>query len=139
MSAQSLFARIAPPDGALIHTFKQLDPTHPSDPRADERDLEDLLDTVQPGWRDVLVKHIYMPGIEAIGMLPTATGGGFAGRPSPQLPGLPNLYLAGDWVGPEGFLVDAAIASARQAAQLIQQRQSGRPRADEQALMIGAS
>jgi hypothetical protein len=27
--------------------------------------------------------------------------------------------LAGDWVGPEGFLVDASVASARRAAQLL--------------------
>ncbi len=29
-----------------------------------------------------------------------------------------NLYLAGDWVGPEGFLVDASVASARRAAEM---------------------
>jgi hypothetical protein len=27
-----------------------------------------------------------------------------------------NLYVVGDWVGPEGMLVDAALASARRAA-----------------------
>jgi hypothetical protein len=38
---------------------------------------------------------------------------------------LDNLYLAGDWIGPEGFLVDASVASARRAAQLI--LEDGRP------------
>jgi hypothetical protein len=33
------------------------------------------------------------------------------------VPGLDNLYLAGDWVGAEGFLVDASMASAQRAAQ----------------------
>lgn len=124
MSAQSLFAHIAPSGGALIHAFKQLDPAHPTEPREDERDLEDLLDTVQPGWRDVLVKRIYLPRIEAAGMLPTARGGGFAERPGVQVPGLANLYLAGDWIGADGFLVDASMASARQAAQLLLQNGS---------------
>ncbi|GHO81533.1 dehydrogenase [Ktedonobacter sp. SOSP1-85] len=118
MSAQSVYARIAPQGGALIHTFKQLDPLHLGDPREDERDLENLLDTVQPGWRDVLVKRVYLPHIEAIGMLPTAQNGGYAGRPGSRVPGLNNLYLIGDWIG-EGFLADPSFGSARQVAQLL--------------------
>jgi uncharacterized protein with NAD-binding domain and iron-sulfur cluster len=35
------------------------------------------------------------------------------------VPGLEDLYLAGDWVGPEGFLVDASAASARRAARSV--------------------
>src|SRR5919107_4932587 len=40
-------------------------------------------------------------------------------RPGPRVPGLDNLYLAGDWVGSEGFLVDASMASAHRAAELV--------------------
>jgi hypothetical protein len=43
--------------------------------------LEDLLDVVRPGWRGALVKRQYLPRIEAVGTLPTAREGGFAGRP----------------------------------------------------------
>jgi phytoene dehydrogenase-like protein len=118
-SAQSVYARVAPEGAAFVIAFKQLDPREPGDPREDERDLEDLLDAVQPGWRDVLVDHQYLPRIEAVGALPTAESGGFAGRPGPRVPGLEDLYLAGDWVGPEGFLVDASVASARNAARLV--------------------
>ena len=121
LTVQSLYSRVAPEGGALIYTFRQLDPARPTDPREDERDLEDLLDTAQPGWRDVLVKRQYLPRIEAVSTLPTASGGGFAGRPGPRVPGLANLYLAGDWIGPEGFLVDASMASARQVAHLLLQ------------------
>ena len=119
MTAQSLYSRVAPEGGALVYTFKQLDPRTPGDPREDERDLEALLDAAQPGWRDVLVDRQYLPRIEAVGALPTAESGGFAGRPRPRAPGLEDLYLAGDWVGPEGFLVDASVASARNAARLV--------------------
>jgi phytoene dehydrogenase-like protein len=80
LTVQSLYSRVAPEGGALIYTFKQLDPARPTNPREDERDLEDLLDTAQPGWRDVLVKRQYLPRIEAAGTLPTAVSGGFAGR-----------------------------------------------------------
>jgi phytoene dehydrogenase-like protein len=119
MSAQSQFAQIAPDGGALIHLFKQLDPLHHSDPREDERDLEAMLDTVQPGWRDVLVKRVYLPRIDAIGALPTVNSGGFAGRPGVNAAGVNGLYLAGDWVGDEGFLADTSVASARQVARLL--------------------
>ncbi len=119
MTAQSLYSRVAPEGAALVYTFKQLDPRNSGDQRADERDLEGLLDATQPGWRDVLVDRQYLPRIEAVGALPTAAGGGFAGRPGPRVQGLENLFLAGDWVGPEGFLVDASAASARSAARLV--------------------
>jgi phytoene dehydrogenase-like protein len=121
LTVQSLFSKVAPQAGAMIYTFKQLNPNRPTDPRQDERELEDLLDTVQPGWRDALVKRVFMPRIDAVGILPTAEGGGFAGRPGPTVAGLANLYLAGDWIGSEGFLADASLASARQVALLILQ------------------
>jgi phytoene dehydrogenase-like protein len=117
-SAQSLYSRVVPEGGALVIAFKQLDPRFPGDPREDERDLEDLLDAAQPGWRDVLVRRQYLPRIESVGALPTAESGGFAGRPGSRVPGIDGLYVAGDWVGPEGFLVDASVASARRAAEL---------------------
>jgi phytoene dehydrogenase-like protein len=130
LSTQSLYARIAPQGGALIHTFKQLDPAHPTDPHEDERELEGMLDIVQPGWRDALVKRIFLPRIEAVGALPTVSSGGFAGRPGVSASGIANLYLAGDWIGDEGYLVDASMASARQAARLVLQN-SGHSREEK--------
>jgi phytoene dehydrogenase-like protein len=119
MSTQSVYSRVAPEGGALIISFKQLDPRYPGDPREDERDLEDLLDVAQPGWRGALVRRQYLPRIEAVGALPIAREGGFAGRPGPRVQGLDNLYLAGEWVGSKGFLVDASMASAHRAADLV--------------------
>ena len=118
-SAQSVYSRLAPEGGALVISFKQLDPRDPGDPHEDERDLEDMLDAAQPGWRDVLFRRQFLPRIEAVGALPLAAEGGFTGRPGAEVPGLSGLYLAGDWVGSEGFLVDASMASARKAARLV--------------------
>ncbi|MBC7814328.1 MAG: hypothetical protein H7175_24445, partial [Burkholderiales bacterium] len=120
MSAQSVYSDVAPQGGAIIYSVKFLDPRQPSDPKADERELETLLDTVQPGWRDVLVKRQYLPRMDALGTLPTARDGGFAGRPAPEVPGIDGLYMAGDWVGAEGFLVDASFASAKQVVAMVQ-------------------
>lgn len=134
LSTQSIYARIAPEGAALVSTFKVLDHRAPSDPRADERELEELLDTAVPGWRDAVARRVYLPHMEASGALPLASQGGFAGRPGPQVPGVENLYLAGDWVGPAGYLTDAAMASARAAALLIARGASAARPAERAAL-----
>ena len=46
----------------------------------------------------------------------TADRGGLAGRPSVTDTGYPNVFVAGDWVGPTGHLADASVASAQAAA-----------------------
>jgi phytoene dehydrogenase-like protein len=43
---------------------------------------------------------------------------GLAGRPAVAVPGSPGVYLAGDWVGPSGWLSDAAMASGQRAGLL---------------------
>lgn len=118
MSVHSAYARVAPEGAALIVSAKQLDPREAGDPGADERDLEELLDAVQPGWRDLVVRRRFLPSIEAAGALPTVATAGLAGRPAVRVPEAAGVYLAGDWVGPEGYLVDASTASAREAARL---------------------
>ncbi|HMC39658.1 MAG TPA: FAD-dependent oxidoreductase [Acidimicrobiales bacterium] len=47
---------------------------------------------------------------------PRASEGGLAGRPRVTDSGQANVYIAGDWVGPEGLLADASIASGHEAA-----------------------
>ena len=42
-----------------------------------------------------------------------------AGRPGVEVPGVRGLCLAGDWIGSEGMLADAALASAKRAAEVI--------------------
>jgi hypothetical protein len=54
----------------------------------------------------------------------TASGGGLAGRPGPQVPGVENLFVVGDWVGHEGMLLDAALASASRADSLMRESAS---------------
>ncbi|MGN6216555.1 MAG: protoporphyrinogen/coproporphyrinogen oxidase [Solirubrobacterales bacterium] len=75
--------------------------------------LEAMADTVQPGWRERLTMQRFLPRMVAVSAIP-GPGEGFAGRP--QVDRGDGLYLAGDWVGPEGWLVDAAIASGAAAA-----------------------
>jgi len=119
LSVHSAVAKLAPTGGATIHVAKYLDPDVSSDAKADERQFEGLLDLIQPGWRDAVVDRRLLPSMTVYHALVTAAQGGTAGRPGPAVPNIANLYVAGDWVGPQGLLADASLSSARQTAQLI--------------------
>jgi phytoene dehydrogenase-like protein len=119
MTAQSQFARLAPAHGAVVHVFKQLDARIGHDPIADRADMEALMDRVQPGWRDVVLENRFLPHMLGSGALPLAAQGGLAGRPSHRSRTAANVYFAGDWVGPEGYLADASLSSARASASSI--------------------
>jgi phytoene dehydrogenase-like protein len=126
LSVHSAVARLAPAGGATIHVAKYLDPTEETDAKADERELEALLDLVQPGWRSVLAQRRFLPRMTVAHALPTAAAGGLNGRPGPEVSGVGNLFVAGDWVGADGNLADASLASARQAVELAARRARGR-------------
>lgn len=114
-SVHSAVAKLGPEGGAVIHVARYLDANAP-EPRAIERELEGVLDLMQPGWRDVVAERRFLPSMLAVSALATAAEGGAPGRPAVAVPGIANLALAGDWVGPTGWLVDASAASARAAA-----------------------
>jgi phytoene dehydrogenase-like protein len=118
-SVHSATARLAPAGGAVLHLARYLGPEpHPA-PRDVAAELEAFGDVVQPGWRDEVQQRRLYPSLTVAHSLPLATAGGLAGRPGPALPGAAGLYVAGDWVGQEGLLADASLASARAAAQAI--------------------
>ena len=59
LTVQSDVAKVAPPDGAVIHVGRYLSPGEESgDHRAS---LEHTLDVAQPGWRDHVVDARYVP------------------------------------------------------------------------------
>src|SRR6185436_14328541 len=118
LSVHSAVARLAPAEAAMIHVAKYLTTGDATDARAVERELEALLDLIQPGWRELVVQRRFLPHMTVAHLLPTAASGGNAGRPSAEVPGLANLFIAGDWVGAEGLLADASIASGKRAAEL---------------------
>ncbi|HZP40117.1 MAG TPA: FAD-dependent oxidoreductase [Candidatus Binatia bacterium] len=126
LSVHSAVARLAPPGVASVQVAKYLDAERDGDPSADERELEGVLDLVQPGWRDVVLQRRYLPRMVVTNALVTAEAGGLAGRPGPAVAGAEGLYVVGDWVGPEGMLVDASLASARRAALLLARDASAR-------------
>jgi phytoene dehydrogenase-like protein len=116
-SVHSAYAKLAPEGGALIHVAKYLGTSIQPKPREDQPELEEFLDLLQPGWREVLVKKRPLPNMVVSNALVTAADGGLGGRPEPRI--ADNLYIVGDWVGKEGLVSNASVASAKHAAQLI--------------------
>lgn len=116
-SVHSAYAKLAPEGGALIHIAKYLGTSIAPKPREDQPELEELLDLMQPGWRQVLVKKRPLPNMVVSNAVVTAATGGLDGRPDAKI--ADNLYIVGDWVGKEGLLSNASVASAKHAAHLI--------------------
>lgn len=76
--------------------------------------LERLADVVQPGWRERVTLQRFLPRMVAVSAIATPASGGLAGRPAVDRGD--GLFIAGDWVGPDGWLADAAIASGAAVA-----------------------
>ncbi|WP_220196269.1 phytoene desaturase family protein [Ktedonospora formicarum] len=125
-SVHSASAHLAPEGSALIHLMKYLRPGEAAEPEATQQEMEALMDLLQPGWRAEVVEQSFLPHMIASNAIVQARFGGLSGRPGPEIPGFPNLYVVGDWVGPEGEKADACFASARSAARLIIAKLSSR-------------
>lgn len=103
-SVHSNTAALAPAGGAVVHIARYLGDA----PSGERSALEALADRLQPGWRERVVEARFFPSI----VVQEALTPWF----SPEVPDAPHLRVAGDWVGEEGMLVDAAAASAEGAA-----------------------
>ena len=66
---------------------------------------------------DHVVEERYLHRMTVVSAVASAEQGGLSGRPPVTVPDRPGVFVAGDWVGPEGHLVDAVLASAEAAAQ----------------------
>jgi hypothetical protein len=79
------------------------------------RRLDELAAMV--GITDADILHAkYQHRLVVANSFPAALGGGLRGRPAAGALGMPGVFIAGDWVGPEFQLVDAASASGETAA-----------------------
>ncbi|WP_306333834.1 FAD-dependent oxidoreductase [Streptomyces sp. KL118A] len=113
LGAEPASARTARPQGAVLHLARFDDGT-PRSAADNRKELEQLLDVAQPGWRRHLVEERFMPRMRTMGALPHPSRGGLRGRPGP-VTSVPGVFVTGDWVGGEGILLDAVGASTRQA------------------------
>ncbi len=108
-------ARLAPSGQSMVHVARYLAPGERTEPAEQKAEL--LAFAARAGLtEDLIVEQRYLHRMTVVGALATAELGGLRGRPTCTDTGLPAVFLAGDWVGPRGHLVDAALASARDAA-----------------------
>lgn len=94
-------------NGARLRTSCRIEEVRLSDARA------------HPGWRERVEARRFLPGAVVSHDVPTVESGGPEGRYGPDVHEADPLFVAGDWVGPDGMLSDAAAASARAAARRI--------------------
>src|SRR5258706_3544812 len=114
LSMHSAYANLAPAGGALIHIGKYL----AANENGTREELESVADLVLPGWRRHVKVARFLPNMTVSYAVPTVTG-----RLDVNAIPIPGIALAGDWVGKESMLADAAVASALEAAAFIQRRE----------------
>jgi phytoene dehydrogenase-like protein len=117
-SVHSASAKLAPPGGRMVHVGKYLGAAS-ADPKAVRAELEDYATMVMPAWKQHVRFARFLPALTVTPMMPTA-----ADRPDYDFLGNDRVMIAGDWVGREGMLADAAVASALQAAGAIVRRRA---------------
>jgi phytoene dehydrogenase-like protein len=113
-SVHSNDAKLAPAGGVVAHVARYMAP--------DERvvrdaisELEGVADMVMPGWRAFEVKRQELRGMTVANATPRWD----KPRPGVALVDAPGVFIAGDWVGDEGMIADAAAASAIAAAHAV--------------------
>jgi phytoene dehydrogenase-like protein len=126
LSVHSKYAKLTPEDrgGALVHLLKYLGSGIDPNPKNDRKELEDVMDLIQPGWQYEVIRERFLPNMIVFNSSVTASRGGIGGRPNAKVANAENLYMVGDWVGPKGLLSDASFSSAKDAAQLILEEKS---------------
>jgi phytoene dehydrogenase-like protein len=103
---------LAPQGGSLVHVMRYGARLASTD-RAELESYARLAGITD----DRVVEERFLADMVVTHLLPTPDQG-LAGRPGVTSTGAEGVYLAGDWVGPTGWLTDAAVASGRQAGRL---------------------
>ena len=113
LSTHSPVADLAPPGGAVVELLKYLD-GRPTTADQDRAELEAFAARTGIGVDDIVTRR-FLRRMMVTGGTPRGDRGGLRGRPGVAVAGSPTIFVAGDWVGPDGMLADASLASGRAA------------------------
>lgn len=103
---------LAPPGCGLVHLMRY----GARSPAEDRQQLWELAAAAGISQADVVMQR-FLPRMVVVTSLPSPERG-LAGRAPVTVPGAAGLLIAGDWVGPEGWLSDGSLVSGEQAGQL---------------------
>jgi phytoene dehydrogenase-like protein len=106
---------LAPAGCELVHVMRY----GARNPVADRDQLWNLATAAGISRDDVVVER-FLPRMVVASCLPCPQRG-LAGRVPVTVPGAPGVFLAGDWVGPQGWLCDGSLASGERAGLLAAQ------------------
>lgn len=102
-------ADLAPPGHAVVHLMRY----GARDAETDRAELWAHARAAGIGEDDVIEQR-FLARMVVTQAVPVP-GPGLAGRPGVDGAGVPGVYLAGDWIGPDGLLADCALASGAAA------------------------
>jgi len=115
-SNHSFSANLSDDGTSVIHLVKY-NGCKKGDALEDRRLLEDTMSVLHPDWRTQLVSEQFLPNMTIV------NGYSHIGQsdrcPGPAVPEVPGLYVSGDWASHGEMLADAAVASAKRAAQCV--------------------
>jgi phytoene dehydrogenase-like protein len=112
---------LAPRGGSVVHVMRY----GAGDARVDRAELRGFARLAEI-TDDQIVEERFLAGMVVTHVLPSPEHG-LAGRPGVTVPEAEGIYLAGDWVGPSGWLADAAMASGQRAGLLAAQAPAEEP------------
>ncbi|MFC0238287.1 phytoene desaturase family protein [Fictibacillus phosphorivorans] len=102
----------------VIQLIKYLGTNKEGSADCHRKELESILELMQPEWRKELVAQQFLPRMIVVQDMISIKDTQYFG---PSIPEIPGLYIAGDGAGHGEMLVDAAFASAKRAAKAIEQ------------------
>ncbi|MGH8974307.1 MAG: amine oxidase, partial [Acidimicrobiia bacterium] len=107
---------LAPEGGGLVHVLRYLELGEQTPAGELRSSMEEHagIAGVDPA---TIEEQRFLRRMTVAGATPTPANGGLAGRPGVDSTGTPGLYVAGDWVGPTGWLADAVFASGSAAGE----------------------
>lgn len=111
---------LAPVGGSVVHVMRY-------GARHDELDRAELAGFAHlAGIADTdIVEQRFVGSIVVNHLLPSPEDG-LAGRPPVEVAGAEGIYVAGDWVGPQGWISDASMTSGQRAGTLAARSVAGR-------------
>lgn len=116
LSVHAPTAALAPAGMALVSVLRYHPYGETTDADRDRGACERILDRIRPRWREAAAHVEFRARLQTAYDQPQAARGGLVGRAPVALADHQRVFCVGDWVGAEGMLADAVVASAIAAA-----------------------